>query len=199
MTRKRTKNKHHPTSDLLLHVPDEELPLYLTTSLTTPPEIDRFVLQFCKKLSPKEEPVFLNVQPPSWSRLNYCNKNVEKMKELYAGSMVLGYKIWYVPSLYIEAERHAVWLNPQGELTDITFNKDGETKILFIPVPQLTTVSVRAETKPREGFHPRVMKFIEFQILTEKMKSQFSIVDDTWEGWAKAVSFETWTKNKESK
>lgn len=98
--------------------------------------------------------------------------------------------------LYIEAERHAVWLNPEGELTDITFNKDGETKILFLPVPKLTTVSARAETKPREAFHPRVAKFIESQILVEKMKSQFSRVDNTWEGWERAISFESWLQSR---
>jgi hypothetical protein len=199
MTRKRSKTKHLPVSDPLLHIPDEELDIYITSSLTTPPDMDRQVSQFCKKLSPKANPVFLIVQPPDWSRLNYCNKNVERIIELHGGSIVLGYKIWYVPSLYIEAERHAVWLSPKGELMDITFNKDGETKILFLPVPKLTTVSVKAETKPREGFHPRVMKFIEFQIWTEKMKSQFSRIDDTWEGWERATSFESWIQSQQRK
>lgn len=199
MARKRTKNKNQMMTDLLSHVPDEELPIYITTSLTTPSEIDKYVSQFCKRLSPKETCVFLDVQPQNWSRLNYCNKNVDKMKELYGGSMILGYKIWYVPSLYIEAERHAVWLSPENELVDITFNKDGETKILFVPAPQLTTVSARAETKPREGFHPRIVEFIKFQIWTEKMKSQISIIDDTWDGWERSVSFESWSQNKKNK
>jgi hypothetical protein len=199
MTRKRPRNKHKSTFDPLLHISDEEIPLYITTSLTTPSEIDKFVSQFCKKLSPKENPVFLDVQPPSWSRLNYCDKNVEKMKELNNGSIVLGYKIWYVPSLYIEAERHAVWLSPEGTLTDMTFNKDGETKVLFLPAPKLTTVSVRAETKPREAFHPRVAKFIESQILIERMRSQFSMIDNTWEGWERAISFDVWSESRQKK
>ena len=199
MARKRSKVKHHPTTDPLLHIPDEEIGVYVFAMLTTPPDIDKYVLQFCKNLSPIENPIFLMVQPPNWSRLYYCNKNVERMMQLHGGSMVIGYKIWYVPSLYIEAERHTVWLNPDGELTDITFNKDGETKILFLPVPTLKTVSVSAETKPRESFHSRVARFIDFQIWTEKMKSQFSRIDDTWDGWERAISFESWIQSRQTK
>ena len=113
------------------------------------------------------------------------------MIQLHGGKMVLGYKIWYVPRLYIEAERHSVWRNIDGELTDVTFNIGGETKILFLPTPALKTVIAHAHTKPRAAFHPRVENFIEFQTKMEKLQSQvFNIQhDDTWEGWEKGVVF----------
>jgi hypothetical protein len=119
------------------------------------------------------------------------------MIQLHGGSMVLGYKIWYVPSLYIEAERHAVWHNPEGELVDITFNKDGEAKVLFLLVPTLKAIPAHAYTKPRETFHPRVEKFIKFQVQEEKKKSQHSRVNDTWEGWERAMSFESWLQRRQ--
>jgi len=41
-----------------------------------------------------------------------------------------GYNIWYHRAKYIEAERHAIW-EKDGEYTDLTFNADGEDRILF--------------------------------------------------------------------
>ena len=101
--------------DPLINIADEFLRDFIFTGniLTTPLKIDKKVMQFCRKISPNESPIFLENQPLSWSRLNYCNKNVEKMIQLSNGSMVLGYKIWYVPEIYIEAERHAIWCNPK--------------------------------------------------------------------------------------
>lgn len=193
---KRTRRKHKSWADPLLNISDADIDAYLLDKgrLTTPPIIDNNVQQFCKKISPNEKPIFLYVQPLNWSRLNYCNKNVERMIQLYGGKMVLGYKIWYVPHLYIEAERHAVWLNLDGELIDITFNIGGESKILFLPTPTLKTVIAHAYTKPRAAFHPRVENFIKFRTKIEKFHSQIFNVqhDDTWEGWEKELSFERW-------
>lgn len=194
---KHTRHKNKPWIDPLLTITDENLAAYILNkeNLTTPVIIDKNVKRFCKEISPIEEPIFLIIEPQSWSRLNYCNKNVERMIQLHGGEMVLGYKIWYVPCLYIEAERHAVWRNTDGELVDITFNIDGETKILFLPAPALKTIIAHAYTKPRAAFHPRVKNFIESQTKIEKLQSQvFNIQhDDTWEGWEKELSFEAWS------
>lgn len=197
MARKRPRVKQSPASDPLLDFSDYELRNYIFANLTTPPRVDKYVSEFCRKLSPKERPVFLTVQPPNWSRQDYCNKNVERMIQLHGGGMSLGYKIWYVPSLYIEAERHAVWLNPEGELVDITFNKDGETNILFLPMPMLKAIPARAFTKPRDSFHSRVAKTIEQKVRMEKFESRFEKVDDTWEGWERAPSFESWLQRQQ--
>lgn len=196
MSKRASRHKNKSKIDPLLNIPDEDLGKYLFEEkrLTTPATIDNNVQQFCKKISPSESPVFLPVQPLNWSRLNYCNKNVERMIQLHSGKMVLGYKIWYVPFLYIEAERHAVWRSPNGELLEITFNKDGESQILFLPVPALKTVIAHSHTKPRAAFHPRVKNIIEFLKEMEKRQAQIINIqyDDTWEGWERALSFETW-------
>jgi hypothetical protein len=193
----RRRNKSKP--DSLSNVPDSEIGEYIFDKkrLTTPVEIDNNVQQFCKKISPKELPVFLAVQSPNWSRLKYCNKNVEHMIQLYGGKMVLGYKIWYVPMLYIEAETHAVWQNPGGQLIDITFNPDGETRVLFLPTPKLKTVIAQSYKKPRIAFHPRIKSFIEIKEKMEKLEAPFIRHTDTWDGWEKELSFETWSLEKQ--
>lgn len=197
MSKRASRHKNKSKIDPLLNISDENLGDYLLDKkrLTTPVAIDKNVQQFCQKISPGESPVFLSVQPLNWSRLNYCNKNVERMIQLHGGKMVLGYKLWYVPFLYIEAERHAVWRSPYEELVDITFNRDGEGQILFLPVPALKTVIAHSLTKPRAAFHPRVKDFIEVLKEREKLQAQFYNFqhNDTWDGWEKALSFETWS------
>lgn len=201
MSKRISRHKHKTWVDPLLNLSDKDLGAYLFDNerLTTPATIDNNVQQFCKKISPNETPVFLTVQPLSWSRQNYCNKNVEHMIQLQGGKMVLGYKIWYVPRLYVEAERHTVWCSPEGELVDITFNASGENRILFLSAPALKTVMVHEYTKPRDAFHPRVRDFIELQKKAEKFQSQFIQRDDSWEGWERETSFELWNlKNKKA-
>lgn len=195
----RTRNIHKSQQDPLMDVSDDELMSFLFNSnnLTTPPRIDINTRNFCTKISPHQTPVFLTVKAPNWSRLNYCNKNVERMIELNGGEMVLGYKIWYISKLYIEAERHAIWKNIDGELVDITFNINGENTILFLPAPTMKTIIVQAYKKPREVFHPRLQNIIKLQIRNETIQSQYFSYhfDNSWAGWEKAMSYETWCSN----
>lgn len=194
MSNRSPRRRNKSGNDPLQNIPNERLGAYLFNNqrLTTPETIDNHVRTFCGKVSPKGTPVYVAVQPLQWSRQSYCNKNVERMIQLHGGRMLLGYKIWYVPRLYIEAERHAIWQNPDGEFIDITFNASGETKILFLPAPALKTVIAYPHTKPREAYHPRVKDFIEAHKKFEQFQSQFFLHDDTWEGWEKALSFEKW-------
>ncbi|MFP1916009.1 hypothetical protein ACLEEZ_10710 [Lonsdalea quercina] len=99
--------------------------------LTTPEEIDQHVASFCRTLS-TENPVFIDVKPELWCKQSNCEMNVDKFIELQEGEKVIGYKIWYIKRKYIEAERHVVYRN-NGQFRDLTFNRDGETKVLFIP------------------------------------------------------------------
>ncbi|QKL03869.1 hypothetical protein GEV39_21985 [Pseudomonas sp. NY5710] len=46
-----------------------------------------------------------------WDVVNFC--------KVYGGSMVQGWQITRVPTLYIEATHHAIWRSPSGELVDL--------------------------------------------------------------------------------
>jgi hypothetical protein len=51
--------------------------------------------------------------------------------------MVLGWCIWEWPGILLNAEFHACWLSPEGEIIDITPKPDGEKTVLFLPDPAL--------------------------------------------------------------
>jgi hypothetical protein len=52
--------------------------------------------------------------------------------------MLLGWTIWEWPSTMIEAEFHAVWRSPAGELIDVSPKGQGESVILFVEQPDAT-------------------------------------------------------------
>jgi len=54
----------------------------------------------------------------------------------YSGMIQHGWAIAERPGLFIEAQFHAVWIDPGGELIDVTPTQKGETEILFLPDPE---------------------------------------------------------------
>ena len=88
MSKRSSRRRKKKKTDPLLDVADSDIGSFLTQKLTTPLAIDKNVQQFCNTISPGKTPFFLDVQPPDWSRLNYCNKNVERMIQLYGGKIV---------------------------------------------------------------------------------------------------------------
>ena len=50
---------------------------------------------------------------------------------------MLGWAIWATPVM-VEAEFHAVWSGPAGDLVDVSPRAHGETRILFLPDPSRT-------------------------------------------------------------
>ncbi|HYX29845.1 MAG TPA: hypothetical protein VE863_14995, partial [Pyrinomonadaceae bacterium] len=105
--------------------------LFDPKKLTAPTEINDDIRSFCRSISDLET-FFLDVEPEPWSRQSCCNLNVNEYIRSHGGKMICGYKIWYHKPIYIEAERHAVW-EKDGTYKDISFNADGENRILFLP------------------------------------------------------------------
>jgi hypothetical protein len=99
-----------------------------------PNEIDEKVELLILQLGLKEKPEFLSCQPTPNSEINECFPNVENQIKKVGGTCVLGWQIWKSTYL-IEAEFHAVWQSPEGNLVDITPKKYGINKILFIADP----------------------------------------------------------------
>tara|TARA_R110002167_G_C12369509_1_gene623973 strand:- start:65 stop:580 length:516 start_codon:yes stop_codon:yes gene_type:complete len=84
------------------------------------------------KVGAKSEPVFLPSRPVAGAPLNECFPIVDKKVESAGGKKVLGWQIWKTP-LLVEAEFHAVWESPEGDLIDITPKSLPLAKILFLP------------------------------------------------------------------
>lgn len=108
------------------------VPLPKVASNTMPNIID-----LCERLVPNGKPLYLNVEIIDGATENECYKNVESMIKNKSGSIQYGWQIWEtIPDLMTEAEFHAVWVNDNGTLHDITQKSlSGINQILFLPDP----------------------------------------------------------------
>lgn len=157
-----------------------------TSNLTTPAKIDKNVAAFCRSLS-KEAPIFVKVLPQLWSRQSCCEMNVEKRIEECGGEKRIGYKVWYLSSKYIEAERHVIHEN-NNILSDPTFNVDGEMEILFVPDSIPLPDFESRESKLCRGFSLRGKRFAEQLRLqvnnTHRLTKEAS--------WHKMITYKQW-------
>ena len=106
------------------------------TRTTTPKRITPVIEALASELVPGGVPVFLPATPPAPdAQMNECFAAVEGEVTRHGGSACIGWRIWEWPHVLIEAEFHAVWRNPAGELCDVTPLVNGEARILFLPDP----------------------------------------------------------------
>ncbi|MBN9503988.1 MAG: SEC-C domain-containing protein [Armatimonadetes bacterium] len=104
--------------------------------MTTPGEVSPLVLQFCRRIEPDAEPLYVPVAPLGGVPTNFCNLVVTAKVARDGGEALSGWTIWLNPDVMIEAEAHMVWRSPTGDLIDVTPKPDGETRILFLPASQ---------------------------------------------------------------
>jgi hypothetical protein len=97
-----------------------------------------YVIRFCEKISNKK-PLYLDVELTNDSRVLNCYKNVKRTVKENGGTVQYGWQIWEtLPGLMIEAEAHAIWVDPNGKYHDITPKPFGITRILFLPDAAIT-------------------------------------------------------------
>jgi len=82
-------------------------------------------------------PEYINVFPMKNSPIQECFDIVEKYIAENGGKRVLGWALWELPGLFIEAEFHAVWESPTGEFKDLTPRPTPTKRILFIRDPSM--------------------------------------------------------------
>jgi hypothetical protein len=97
-----------------------------------PEKTDRKVQVILRKIGSQHEPIYVPVYPERYAQVNECTTAVEKKVKIDGGEIVYGWQIWQTP-LICEAEFHAVWRSPQGELIDITPKQSIVDNILFVP------------------------------------------------------------------
>lgn len=100
--------------------------------MQVPKLLKPYVLSFCRSVN-KLPPTHVPVRPLPNTKADDCFNIVGRQVEGGVGSMVLGWSIWEWPKVMIEAEFHAVWRDPDGNLFDLTPKKF--TEILFLPDP----------------------------------------------------------------
>lgn len=84
-----------------------------------------------EKLSNKNGPVYVPIKIDRYSTKDNCFHNVLDKVTVDKGQIIYGWKI-HKTSFLDEAERHAVWKSPDGELIDLTPDQAYKDKILFL-------------------------------------------------------------------
>lgn len=86
---------------------------------------------------PGEIPVILEVEYPPWAKHRDCTTNVDRAIADHGGSVEYGWQLWEMPGLMLEAEFHAVWVDPQSSRRDITPKDLPFEQSVFLPDPKL--------------------------------------------------------------
>lgn len=100
---------------------------------TTPDHIGPAVRRLIDKVAPGGRARYLRVRPEPGATVNECFSNVRAKCARGGGRMLCGWQLWEWPQVMVEAEFHAVWLSPRGEMVEITPKPHGEAAVLFVP------------------------------------------------------------------
>jgi len=93
-------------------------------------------LDLCKELAPGEIPLYVEVCPVSDALPNECFINVTNQIKKKGGDIQHGWNITGLPSIFLEAAFHAVWISPSGSCIDIAPKASDPfdiRQILFLP------------------------------------------------------------------
>jgi hypothetical protein len=99
---------------------------------STPSALTAEVLSFYHSVCPGMLPRYVAVQPLEGAEIGECFPLVDKLVAERNGSACYGWRIWEWPRVMIEAEFHAVWMDPEGALRDHSPTVPPENRILFL-------------------------------------------------------------------
>ena len=99
----------------------------------TPAEVSHELENLCAALAPCVEPTYVVVRPIEGASANECFPLVDAAVLRDGGSPILGWSLWEFPGVFVEAEFHAVWVSPTGDLVDVTPKNRPVDRILFFP------------------------------------------------------------------
>lgn len=102
-----------------------------TPAVGTPDENNKDIIRLLKKVNGTHTPLYLDIESEPGAMKSDCFPIVQRKVEAAGGKMVLGWQLWETNNI-VEAEFHAVWEDPDGELHDITPKDGGVTQILFV-------------------------------------------------------------------
>lgn len=112
------------------------------TRSSTPQTLTEDLISFCEK-NGLQDPFYVSRQPKPDCEEGDCFKNVKKYVAKQGGSILVGWALTLRKNLYLECEAHAIWKTSDGEIVDITQNKENIDKTLFS-----LQRSMRAEKTP---------------------------------------------------
>ena len=99
----------------------------------TPAEVSGELDSLCTALAPNVVPIYVDVRPIHNAPANECFSLVDSAVQREGGSSLLGWALWELPGVFVEAEFHAVWASPTGELIDVAPKNRPVSRVLFLP------------------------------------------------------------------
>lgn len=103
----------------------------------TPAEISSSLRALIDELVPGGQPVLVDVVPLEQASANDCFLHVPERVAADGGSQVLGWSLWELPGVFVEAEAHTVWRQAEGGLLDIAPKNCDSARVFFLPDPSL--------------------------------------------------------------
>lgn len=95
------------------------------------------VTALLRKINPGTNPFYVKCKPNPLMIQNECFHLVDQYVKEHGGERINGWSLWEQPSLYIEAEFHAIWKSPEGNYLDLNYRTQKTENILFLPQPDL--------------------------------------------------------------
>lgn len=154
----------------------------------TPPLIKPHVVQICRQAtgSGTAMPVYVQCRPEIGGRENECFATVDARVTAEGGEKVIGWAIWELKKVYIEAEFHAVWRQPDGVLLDISPRPIPDTQILFVVDPRRKDEGFQVDNVRRSlGKDPDIQRWLDltaqyYRLLNEgDLKHQMGVIPTT--------------------
>lgn len=96
---------------------------------------DNVTLDFCQTVVPGSSPISVPLRAKPGSPLIECFAIVPEHIATHGGEQLNGWAIWHAEGLYIEAEFHAIWRSPTGEVIDLTPRPVPMDSITFLADP----------------------------------------------------------------
>lgn len=85
-----------------------------------------------ERINSSYEPQYVKVSPVQNAPILECFDIVDEHIAKNGGNRILGWALWELPSFFIEAEFHAIWESPSGDLVDLVPRSTPTSRILFI-------------------------------------------------------------------
>ncbi|EKN3347660.1 hypothetical protein O8E94_002982 [Yersinia ruckeri] len=89
--------------------------------------------KFCQQIVHDITPIWVQSEPQPGAPEKDCFLIVEDHIKHHGGKAVLGWVIWEVSGVFIEAEFHCIWQDPDGVMHDVTPYPYHLDNILFLP------------------------------------------------------------------
>ncbi len=90
------------------------------------------ILKLARQIDATRTPEFVPVEADGEFSPERSYDNVAAIVRRRGGSMLKGWILRELPTVFVEANVHAVWRCPDGSLVDVTPRTDGLTRILFV-------------------------------------------------------------------